>query len=520
MRLKRNLSLLFAIIMVLSSASVFTSCNKTKNPNTSNTDSIASVIDGSDVSNTEDSGDLSGTDITSTESTGASSTGNTGTNNSGGNTSKPSGSNNKNPYAPYPNTPGDSNTKKMPKFASELKNTKITFLASIGINDTVKETLATFKQVTGKALEIEYDVVDWQTMSKTLATRVMSDKAPDMVQWGSETVPFLIQQNYFEPIADYINMNDGLWTDTKETNLLGFAKDGKQYAIATDNMSYLRGFIYNKDMMEEADLPDPLTLYKQGKWNWDTFYDAVKELTVDSNKDGVPEVYGASISNWGFGMFLATTGKDIVTFNADGTITDNLGDPNFQRCADYIKKLGDLKLHPETWNYADQFSKGKIAMVLDFAESAVNKALLPMKKAGKLGFVPMPKDPQANKYYIPGQTVYTMIPKGAKNPQGTAAYLYFLRYLDKNPNPALEKKNKNIYINDWGWTEEEYNMFAKRNIDKNHTYINPAGERVPDFSKQQQYWSLPWTYSWSQVLGQIRPSFKAAIDKYNKDIKK
>ncbi len=85
-----------------------------------------------------------------------------------------------------------------------------------------------------------------------------------------------------------------------------------------------------------------------------------------------------------------------------------------------------------------------------------------------------------------------------------------------NSSPAIEKQTKDRYLTKWHWTEEEYNLFQKNEVDKYFTLVVNKGERVPDFSKQPLLWALPFVQPWSTVVQQVNPAFQAAIDKYNK----
>jgi ABC-type glycerol-3-phosphate transport system substrate-binding protein len=76
-----------------------------------------------------------------------------------------------------------------------------------------------------------------------------------------------------------------LWGDVYRQ---GFSADGGLYSIG--NWSFTAGIYYNRDLFDRARVPSPDTA-----WTWNELVAAARRLTVDSNGDGEPEVYGIFI---------------------------------------------------------------------------------------------------------------------------------------------------------------------------------------------------------------------------------
>ena len=110
-----------------------------------------------------------------------------------------------------------------------------------------------------------------------------------------------------------------------------FAYDGKRYCypyrIATNY-----ALNYNREALKEYSLPDPYDLYMESSWTWDTF----KQLLVDwCNVDN--EHIGYAVEG---GMsFIATTGAKLISVNDDGTISNNINDPNVTRAMVFCSSL-------------------------------------------------------------------------------------------------------------------------------------------------------------------------------------
>ena len=73
----------------------------------------------------------------------------------------------------------------------------------------------------------------------------------------------------FQPVDDYIDLDSDIWSKTKTAmELMNFGV--KHYEFVTD-VTAEQVVIYNTQTIEENGFDDPWELYKEGKWNWDTF---------------------------------------------------------------------------------------------------------------------------------------------------------------------------------------------------------------------------------------------------------
>ena len=71
-------------------------------------------------------------------------------------------------------------------------------------------------------------------------------------------------------------------------------------------------------------------------------------------------------------------------------------------------------------------------------------------------FVPMPKDPEADNYYVPvGMEAYTFVKNGS-NPEGVARFLDCKRFsiMDEDTKAVADKQ----FREDYGWTQEMVDM--------------------------------------------------------------
>lgn len=407
---------------------------------------------------------------------------------------------------------------KLPDYAFNLKDPVINFLSSSdGSGEALNNQIALFKKLTGTEIQLKFEVVAWDALQTKLASMVMAGNPPDMYKIAREVSPYLIRKDLFEPLDKYYDFNDPLWRDMKDVNKILIYK-GKQLGMADGEPKVIQTIIYNKNLIEEAGLDDPRELYYKGEWTWDKFLEYARELTYDTDGDGNPDVFGASIPDYASMYFAVGTGNDIVKFNEDGTITNNLRDPNFNRAFDFVNKLGQIWIDPVSWDVQKNFAAGKIAMIqLHYWFTAI-APLNEMKKNKEISFVPLPQDPKAEKKYGPAFITDFFIPRGCDNPYAAAAWYAFGRLNTLQPDPELKQKDLEMRRKDWGWDEEDDKM-AMEEMVNNMIPVSLVGDRVPGFTMQSHLWNQPFRQNWSQVVEEVYPALQEAIDKLMADDK-
>ena len=93
-------------------------------------------------------------------------------------------------------------------------------------------------------------------------------------------------------------------------------------------------------------------------------------------------------------------------------------------------------------------------------------------EAGEIMFVPMPKDPDSDTYYMSSRVDGYNLCKGAPNPEGFAAYMDCLMAAKKD----AKEISKNTLMNDYKWNDKMYEM-------REETYKLAAQNPVFNFSQ-------------------------------------
>ena len=250
------------------------------------------------------------------------------------------------------------------------------------------------------------------------------------------------------PIDDYIDFEDPLFKDTKPISDL-FMWNGKHYVIANNVTGDNCVVIYNRETVEENGLKDPAKLFAEGKWDWNTFTDELKQFAD-------PENGQFGLDGWWFEAGLsATTGVPYIGME-NGKLVSNLKDPAIERVQNWFYELGTsncvaIGVGDFGWTtHKEYIGEGKELFYPCGVWALLNDSW--KKDFGENAmFVPMPKDPEAKDYYIPcGLDGYVMV-KGGHTPEGVAKFAACKRMMITNQR-ADEIATELLYT-DYGWTK-------------------------------------------------------------------
>ncbi len=318
--------------------------------------------------------------------------------------------------------------------------------------------------------EIEYvSTTSGTEYFEKLATMISSDDSPDIVRYEWQSFPTGMSKNMYEALDGEIDLTSPLWSEMADI-AENFAYKGKHYYFPyriTTNFA----LNYNKKSLEEYSLPDPYDLYMANDWTWDTF----KQLLIDwCNADDSHIGYAGE----GAMSFIATTGTTLVKVQKDGTAKNNISDINVSRAMDYCQdlyrnglthqgELGDW-VSPQTW--ADNSDRLLfLGMNPEWTYGAAAKQVQDKKGAeddicntvSDFAFVPFPRDPSADKYYIAYDTFGYMVAKGAKNKKGAVDWINLNRVYETDENINATKRKEAVDPEPVYYTSGKYEGYQK-----------------------------------------------------------
>lgn len=281
-----------------------------------------------------------------------------------------------------------------------------------------------------------------------------SDESPDWIGCYEYEMQPLMESNVLQDLTPYIDLEDeSLGWDAMSR----LKRDGKFYGITDKPGASL--LFYNKRIFENAGETMPYDLFKEGKWDWKTFSEIAKRLTV-TNADG-------TVSQWGFETYsynsiLRSNDSMYVRAKEDGGYDITIKDENTTTALQFFQ---DIYVGPNRFGKYDatawdkDFMNGNTAMLLGFNWMAEMYFFDQMDD--EIGIVPFPYGPNVEEKSAPGSDYwYHGSVSGCQNPEGFAAFVresiaYYREESEKNMHPGWTEEHKDV-LN----TLKEYKVYG------------------------------------------------------------
>ncbi len=404
----------------------------------------------------------------------------------------------------------------------ELENKKISFLASWPRNPAKGKNkdvaIELFQSRFGGEIE-DITVPDADRYSR-LAALISTDDAPDFFSAADmDAFPKGAINHMFQPLDDYIDYNDQWWKDLNSLNDK-FVFQGKHYVGAIGTAVDVL-MIYNKKVVEANGFEDPAKLLEEGKWDWDT----CKKMMQDfCSKNG--EGYYATDGWWVSQGFCNSTGVPFVGIE-DGKLVNNLNNSLIEQAQELLLDIHRESMAYPVWDNGWTANARNVGLGTTLFFPCGEWALTQLEgeyalsnyadDAADVGFVPVPKCPGADELYIPSRVVGYMLCSGAKNPEGFACYMYC--EAAATTSEKSDEITKDQYFNEYGWTEEMWDMWEKiHELSDAHPvfeYYKGVSDEMNDALDNPTKDAYHNEVSWISTRDSIYGSVQAEIDKAN-----
>lgn len=388
---KKIMICVLALVMVLSAVG----CSSTKTITTTS-DVWTTVEEEDDTDNTDDTG--------SAETP------------SGGSTSTPSGGGSTSSSGGYTdNVTGDFDPYKgVEKYRG--KTVKVLFWFTPDANE--QKVIDSFTKKTGIKVKLYY--AENAKYGSKLSSMVASGNSPDVAAVFDSYFPSLVNKGLFEEIekGQFDLKNDPAY-DLASMQYTSWK--GKYYGVVIKNAWSTDHplVFFNRTLFKNAGVADPSTLWKQGKWNWDTMKETAQKMTKNIN--GV-DIYGLGWAPSAY--FLASYGTDVIKVDNDnGTITNNLKDPKVVKTFEYIANMYSSGIVAPKGSSWTTFTNGQCAM-WPYGQSWIEDNGFFDDLKDEWSAVPFPS-PKGEKEIHPVNVGFYGLGKGCKNPEMGS---YFIRW--------------------------------------------------------------------------------------------
>lgn len=353
-----------------------------------------------------------------------------------------------------------------------------------------------------------------------LATLVASDDAPDMFSAGDlDVFPKGVYTNIFQPMDDIVEYDSDLWAPMKSINDKFVFNDGHYVAAVSADCGVV--MIYNRKRVEENNLDDPADLLEEGKWDWDSLYSMMVKFCDNDEENG-------ALDGWWFESAISlTTGVPYIDV-VDGTIVQNLDNALIEKAQNYMLKLKTEKLPVDKaangWQVNPQAVKAGKTLFYPVGIWALYTSNFneDYGEYEDIMFVPMPKCPYVDDYYLPAAITGFSLCAGAKNPEGVGAYLK-CAMLARDDETAKEISKKQLF-EDYHWNQDMYDMQQKVvEMTAEHPmfeFYTAVSAKLNDLINNPMKETFNNGVSWTQTKESMKAAVQGEIDKVNADLEK
>lgn len=370
--------------------------------------------------------------------------------------------------------------------------------------------------------EIEYIPTTWNKRFDDLSTKIIGGEGLDFIAGGDlDSFPNGVTNGMFQTVDDYIDYDSDLWAPVKDLNDMFFL-GGHHYLIATAATAG-QVVYYNRQTIEAYGLDDPADQLEEGTWTWDAFkQDLLEFCDVDAGNYGLDGWFNEK-------PLMMTSGAPALEIK-DGKLSDNFYSPALERAMNFQRELFDngliLDKNLTGWKtHIEYIGEGKELFYISGLYEISSSPDIWTKTFGEpedVMFVPLPKDPNADAYYLPAGLEAYMLCKGAQNPEGVVKFMECI--LAANSDDRTKQINRDKSINDFGWTEE---MLAMQDKITEMTAEHPVYDLVngvqPDLnslvdSGETGVRAALQGGDWATVRESLDMAAQIYIDEFNKEL--
>ena len=389
-------------------------------------------------------------------------------------------------------------------------NKTLVYMGNEGTEDWLQKAINKFSDMGGS---VEWINAVWDQRQQQLATRVTTQDSPDLYKYqpNAGDWPNVILKGQVQEVESLIDYNSPLLKHLMPLyNSLKVS--GKAYMMPINIYPFRSLVYYNKKIFEDNGLETPHQLFLKNQWTMEKMMQYAKELT--SIKDGNTESFGMYCIDEG--PFVAATGKDFVDYDANGKLINTIMDPAISKAMERVRQMfySDKSLTFDVNTARDMMIKGKVAMWVGPAWESDSFKIL--TNAGSVEFVPFPKDPDADKWYIDASFNAEFLPKGAKNPDAAAAWV--VNYAQMNNDPAYIKEENTTFATQRKMPAEFGDLYHSMVSSDKFVPVFLKNRNLLDFYTkfQTEFWdSLMAGESWSAIAERLSPAINDEIRKFD-----
>lgn len=337
-------------------------------------------------------------------------------------------------------------------------------------NEVINTGYFTFREKYG--CDIQWTECVWNDRFSQLAALMLGGTSPDFYNAESENFPYYAIHGTFQPVNDYIDLDDPLWSGIADYMRNYFSLGNDIYLLCTD-LYFGSILAYNRRVINEWGFDDPAELFYNNEWTWNEFYD----MCIDFSD---PDSKTYALDGWFYsGALQRSCGLPIISYDLETkSFVSNMDNPALERAGNL---LYDLNKNEAIWPYYSNGYKVRnqgSSSAADFGDGLKEGLLLfscggpyhitgPVDEisaeyadvtANELMFVPMPRDPDGDgSQFVESDPMGYCIVNNAPNPEGVALLAMCDRF--KAIDPTVMSVDRMQKVEKYLWTDEMLEMY-------------------------------------------------------------
>lgn len=386
------------------------------------------------------------------------------------------------------------------KGLEDEKKATLTYMVSGALTDSDKAAIAAMKKDYGK--DVDTVVCQYGEEQSKIVQSIAANNAIDVVSAGVNNFPLYAKQNWTLPLEDYVDLDSDAMAKSVMDRM--FSYNGKVYCAAPLKSVAPYVLYYNKDLFAQEGLPDPMTYYDEGKWNWDTFKKICAIFTKDTDNDGVIDRWG--YAGWYRDCFYGLNKCAPVKLDDQGNYVLNLDDPAVTHSLEMMRDMWYVNKYAgiDGDDIYQSFYEGKNVFINEY--SWAEDKIIDAKNKGEFDFdygvIPCPYGPdnndQSNLVFASG---YAMI-NGTDCPKTSGKFIEELVAAANADATAKEadKPADSVALYD---KMRSGNMYTDRYYDNCIDYGSDLNYKVCDGADIQS------------AINEFKPQFQRKLDEAN-----
>lgn len=294
----------------------------------------------------------------------------------------------------------------------DIHGTEIVWLSDYDLNpqsnDKRSVAVSLFEDVFGG--KIKYVQTSARNRFTTLSSMLLAGEEVDMFEYVPEDFPKGVLSQYYQPLDKYfrsMGMNTGIWDDMTDV-IDSLAYNNNHYVIPY-SLSDPVVMTYSRKVIKDNNLQDPYELYKNDKWDWDSFL----ELSEDYRQKTGNHAVRGNLGN----ALIHSTGQNLIGYR-NGKFVSNINTASIRYAELFMQDISSKSLYSTYWN--NYYTTDTLFFVYDSWILGASNVKNPDMD---LMVVPVPKFPDADGNYITCEYNAKMLLRNSQKGDAVATYI-------------------------------------------------------------------------------------------------